>query len=196
MSVEPPVSRLHPHQLMLYAGLCSISVLFLVITLAYALSKPAWNWAQFRFPKVFLLSTLALVASSFTVHAATLAYERDNTLRLRQMLSYTLYLSLMFVVGQFLGWYQLYRAGIYLAGKPDGSYLYLLTGLHVVHVLGGLVALFLLFWHTQKHLGEPVAELLFYTNAQQKIRLGMIATYWHFVDGLWVYLLLFFLFNH
>lgn len=192
-----PLERLHPYQIILYFALGGISVLFLMLTAAYLYSAPAWQWTQFRLPKIFLLSTFVLLGSSGTIYRAQRAYKDDNPSHLKKWLSYTLYLSLFFVALQTFGWLQLQRMGIFMSGRPDGSYLYLLTGLHALHVLTGLIFLYSYHSKARRTLNnDPVAELLFFSTPIQKINLQLLAVYWHFIDILWIYLLFFFLFNH
>ncbi len=193
---DPEFTKIHPFQMMLYFLIASLSMLFIGLTVAYFFSKDAWTWSQFRFPRVFLLSTVVIVASSFSIQRALTFYQNDASERLQKSLLVSLILSVSFVILQIIGWYDLYARGIYVSGKPDGSYLYLISGLHVLHVLVGLVILGYFYWKTQKKLKDTVASLLFFTTPKRERQLKMIVTYWHFVDILWVYLLLFFLFNH
>ncbi len=181
----------------LYGFLVSITVLFISLTAAYLLSKPTWQWTVFRFPKAFFWSTIVLALSSYTMYKSKKSFERSNALEFVKMLQYTFGLSAAFVIGQLIGWYSLYAKGIYLAGKPDGSYLYLISGLHVLHVLVGLWVL-LSFYRQAKSLlnKEQPERLLFFLDPSKEITLDMINTYWHFIDLLWAYLLLFFIFNH
>ncbi len=193
---DPTFTKIHPLLMMLYFGIVSLTVLFLGLTIAYFFSKDAWTWSQFRFPRVFLLSTVVIVASSFSIQRALKFYQTDASEQLQKTLLLSLVLSVMFVVLQVIGWSDLYARGIYIAGKPDGSYLYLISGLHVLHVLVGLLVLFVFYRKVNKKLKDPVESLLFFTTPKKERQLQMIVTYWHFVDVLWVYLLLFFLFNH
>ncbi|MFK7903586.1 MAG: heme-copper oxidase subunit III [Chitinophagales bacterium] len=193
---DPPFTKIHPLLMMLYFGIASLTVLFLGLTVAYFLSKESWTWSQFRFPRVFLLSTVVIVASSFSIQRALKHYQTDASEQLQKTLLLSLVLSVLFIVLQVIGWGDLYARGIYIAGKPDGSYLYLISGLHVLHVLAGLLVLFVFYKKVNKKLKDPVESLLFFTTPKKERQLQMIVTYWHFVDVLWVYLLLFFLFNH
>lgn len=181
---------------MLYLGLLGISILFVVLTISYLFSKPNWHWEQYPFPKIFFISTLALLAASYTVNMALVAFKQSQIKRFKQLLVITLLLSLLFTVGQVLGWLSLYKNGIYIAGKPDGSYIYLISGLHVVHVLAGI--LWLIFTLIKAQIADQQADkqLLFYTQPNTIIGLEMLRVYWHFLDILWLYLLLFFLFNN
>ncbi len=193
---EPAIYQVHPHRMMLYFAIASITSLFIGFSVAYLFTKGHWQWEQFRFPKVFLISTLALVGSSFTLNKALQLFQSEQSETVLKMLYYTIWLSMGFVVLQLAGWFSLNQMGIYLAGKPDGSYLYLLTGIHAAHVLAGVLLLYLAYRKLKKHLQDPVQELIYFTDPNQKLKLELIATYWHFVDILWVYLLFFFLFNH
>jgi len=101
-------------------------------------------------------------------------------------LSYSLILGLAFLVSQVIGWLNLRESGIFFGGTPDGSYLYLISGLHALHLIAGLGVLVLFYWKTRSSVKNPVKGLLVASDKSHmpKIRL------------LWIYLLLFFLFNH
>jgi cytochrome c oxidase subunit 3 len=89
-------------------------------------------------------------------------------------------LGLMFLGGQFIAWTQLAAHGVFLATNPSSSFFYLLTGAHALHLLGGIAALFYLVYRAPQlasGLKKPVA-------------VDVTAIYWHFMDGLWIYLLL------
>lgn len=189
-------SKLHVHKLMLYLGLVGISILFVVLTISYLFSKPNWHWEQYPFPKFFFISTLALLAVSYTINKALVAFKQSQAKRFKQLLLITLLFSLLFTGGQVLGWLNLYQNGIYMAGKPDGSYVYLISGLHVVHVLVGILWLIFTLVKAQIVDKEADQQLLYYTQPNSIIKIEMLCAYWHFLDALWVYLLLFFLLNN
>lgn len=193
---EPKIFQLHPHRMYLYGALASMTVLFLTLTIAYLFSQPNWNWTRVRFPKTFLISTIIIVLSSFSIHKAVQMYKKDNTKQLMNYLGISLGLSVLFVVFQIIGWFELYAKGVYVGGTPDGSYLYVISALHALHVLGGVGVLGYMYVKLRERLKDPVKELLYYTNSDGLMQLEMVATYWHFVDILWIYLLFFFLFNH
>ncbi len=193
---EPALYQLHPYKIMMYFGIASLSSMFIGFSVAYLFSKGGWTWAQFSFPKVFLLSAVVLALSSVTVHLSFKAFVNDKAEQLRDMLKWTLILSLLFVGLQLWGWKVLQDLGIYLSGTPDGSYLYLLSGLHALHVLVGVIFLYGTYRSINRKINDPVEELLFFESPAMKMRLELIVTYWHFVDILWFYLLFFFLFNH
>jgi len=194
-SRQPSIFK-NPQEAALNMGLVGITSLFVALTAAYLFSAPDWSWKQFSFPKLFLVSTLMIVASSWTLHKAVQAFNNDDEKSLKKMLTFTVILALGFVVTQFLGWGELRSEGIFVAGKPDGSYLYLISGLHALHVIGGIIPLGYYYFTTLKKLKDPVKSLLFITDENYKRKFDLLERYWHFVDILWIYLLFFFLFNH
>ncbi len=193
---EPAMYQLEPAKIMMYLTLAGITVLFLCLTVSYMASKTTWTWTQFRFPRSFLLSALLLGLSSFTIHKAVIAFKDNATQTLVKMLGATLSLSILFIVFQVIGWQYLYERGIYVGGKPDGSYLYLISGLHALHVIVGVLILAWVFFKAITKLKGSVNDLVYFSEKSNQRSLELIALYWHFVDVLWIYLLLFFLFNH
>jgi len=173
-----------------------ITSLFVGLTLAYLFSTTNWTWKQFGFPKLFLISALVLAASSFSLHQAFKAYGTSNEASLKNNLLITIVLSLVFVIVQTLGWRELQTAGIFIQGKPNGSFLYLISGLHALHVLAGIIPLLFFYRKSNKEFKDPVKSLLFFSTPSTRLQFKIIAKYWHFVDILWIYLLIFFLFNH
>jgi len=193
---EPAIFRLDPKMTMLNMGLMGITSLFIGLTLAYLFSTTNWTWKQFSFPKLFLISALVLAASSFSLHQAFKAYEASSESSLRNNLLITIGLSLVFVIVQILGWQELQSVGIFIQGKPNGSFLYLISGLHALHVLAGIIPLLIFYRKSNAELKDPVKSLLFFSTPSTRLQFRIIAKYWHFVDILWIYLLIFFLLNH
>ena len=193
---EAPLFKVSAQKIMLYALLGGLSALFIALTVAYLFTKSNWRWVQFAFPKAFWVSTLALAASSYTIQQALAAYKVGKGAYLLQMLGFTLTLSVLFIGAQMLGWYDLYHKGIYLGGKPDGSYLYLLTGLHVLHGVAGLGGLMWLYADVRKNLHSSTLSVFYFMESAHRQKIELTALYWHFVDAVWLYLLLFFVVNH
>ncbi|MGB1207440.1 MAG: cytochrome c oxidase subunit 3 [Chitinophagales bacterium] len=193
---ESPILNVDSKKMMLYLTLIGLTTLFMGLTVAYMLSKPNWHWSQFSFPKAFLASSLFLLLSSYTMQQTLVAFKNDNLKRLKQLLFASLFLSFAFLVGQFFGWQSLQNKGIYFSGKPDGSYLYLISGLHALHLVVGLIFLLYQFVFVHAKVKDEVQALLFFTNEKAEKTLELLIIYWHFVDILWLYLLVFFILNH
>lgn len=173
-------------KLLLYLAIGSMIMMFTGLTSAYIVSMGrASAWLQFDLPVSFWFSTAAILASSFTMHLARNAAKSGSGLQTTRMLSLTLALGLVFGILQFFGWQELVSNRIFFAGKQSnaaGSYVYVITGLHLLHLVGGLAYLMV----TRKRAARNLA------GAELSLRL--CATYWHFVDILWLYLFFFLLF--
>lgn len=183
---EERVNKEKALKLILWLGQVSIGMLFAGLTSGYIVRRAAGNWLTFGLPTSFFFSTAIILISSITMNMASQAVKKDNTAALTRFIIITLVLGLAFGVLQYFGWMQLVRANVYFTGTQSnaaGSFLYVLTGLHLVHIFGGLVALIITF--LKARAGRY--------SASNHLGVKLCATYWHFLDGLWVYLFLFML---
>lgn len=177
-------AKIPSQKVLLWIVLVSIIMLFSGLTSAYIVRQSAGNWVHFNLPKLFSLSTSIILLSSLSMNWAISSASKKDSANTKNALLATTLLGFGFVAIQFLGWKSLTEQGIFLVGNPSGSFLYIISGLHVVHVLAGLIALIVV---TAKSFGRDY-------NNRFLLNIKLCATYWHFVDGLWVYLFLFFLF--
>lgn len=180
----------------LIVGLGGSTSLFLAFMVAYLYSKPNWTWTLLSFPKLFLVSAVVLVLSSFSIRQIPKAFAADDAPRMKKMFIYTIVLTSIFVVTQIMGWGELISENIVIGGKPDGSYLYIISGIHALHVVGGLIPLLIFYFSFKKIQANPVNSLLYFSKPGELAKLKMLEIYWHFVDIVWLIILLFFLFNH
>lgn len=189
------IERMHPHKMLLYLGIIGSSLIFLFMVIAYSISKPQGGFLEgFIMPKAFVLSTVILIFSGFVSSKLQTFYNEDKIHSLKKALALTLFLGTCFAVCQYIGWKELSTSGIYLAGKASGSFLYVLTGLHVVHLVGGLLFLTYLLANTIWVSKDPIRTLIMVTNPYEKIKLQIFAVYWQFLDVLWLVLFFYFLF--
>lgn len=177
-------NRINPLRLALLISCGSILMMFAALTSAYIVRQSAGNWLEFALPDLFYWSAGVLIASSATLQAANYFFVRDRATPYRVALAVTLALGLGFVIVQFEAWQEMFGRGLYLTGNPATSFVYVLSGLHAAHVIGGLVALIVACIHG---FALPVAP-----TPRRRLRLQLTLTYWHFMDFLWIYLLLFF----
>jgi cytochrome c oxidase subunit 3 len=163
--------------------LASITMTFAAFTSALIVRQgSALDWRHLTLPNILYVNTLVLFASSFALEMARrrirviaggLKAESGDPSR---WLYASLSLGLLFVVGQYVAWAQLRAQGLYLATNPNSSFFYVLTAVHALHVLGGL--------------GGLVRVIRKMSNSTlRKSTLDATAYYWHFMDALWVYLL-------
>ena len=162
----------------LFAFLGTVTMLFIGFTSALIFRRASPDWQPLRAPSLLWLSSGALVASSVALETAR---RRLRALDLRGSEAWTWLtgaLGASFVAAQFLAWRQLAAAGVFLATNPSSSFFYLLTGVHIVHVLGGLI------W-----FGVVALRLRRMAFAPGHDGLALFATYWHYLGALWLYLL-------
>ncbi|MBS1765416.1 MAG: cytochrome c oxidase subunit 3 [Bacteroidetes bacterium] len=168
-------------KILLWVAMASMVMLFAGLTSAYVVRKAEGNWVDFNLPKMFTLSTIIIIISSFTIQYALYAVKRNKLNMVKTAVIVTLGLGLAFVFMQFYAWTILVKNGIYFVGNPSGSFLYVLSGLHLVHLFGGIIAMIVV---------ATKAILEKYTP-QNYLGLQLGAIFWHFLDLLWVYLFLF-----
>jgi cytochrome c oxidase subunit III len=183
-----------PSQTGVWVAVASISMLFAALTSAVVVRQgAAADWVHFKLPRILYANTLLLLVSSFTLETPRRWFALSPNLgreasradarppaRALLWLYITMGLGLMFVLGQLSAWRELAAQGLFLATSPSSSFFYLLTALHGVHLLGGITGLAYVLHRLSRSNGP-----------QQRGALGAASVYWHFMDGLWVYLVLF-----
>ncbi|MEO5944937.1 MAG: cytochrome c oxidase subunit 3 [Ferruginibacter sp.] len=179
--IENRKNRIHPHKFTLWVGIGSILMMFAGLTSAYIVKRNQANWLTFDLPVAFWYSTAVIVASSITLWMALKAFKERLMKKYRGLVALTLFLGLLFVALQTLGFWELWQDGITLQANVSYSFLYVIVGIHAVHVLGGIITL------TVMLLKSFSAKIRNYSL----VPVELINTYWHFVDILWLYLLLF-----
>ncbi len=190
------LEKIHPHLMLIYLAIIGSSLIFLFIISAYTLSKPDNTFfINFQFPKAFSVSLVLLLVSSFSMSKALPAYESGNIEVLKKALGITLVLGVVFTVCQYIGWYEMNQSGIYLSGEASGAYLYVISGMHALHLVFGIFFLSTTFFKVMGNAKDPVKMLIMETNPYQRIRLEMLTVYWHYMDVLWVFLFFYFLFS-
>lgn len=179
-------TKINPLKFMMWTAIVSIIMMFAGLTSAYIVRQAEGNWLKLDIPTMFWFSSIAILISSGTFHMAIKAAKRNAYFRLNSFLIGTISLGIIFVICQFVAWKELYNSGIYLTGNSSGSFLFVITGLHAFHVLGGMFFLFLVL----------IMALQKKYHAFNLLHLELCATYWHFVGGLWIYLFLFLSYSH
>ena len=181
----------------LWLSIGAMIMMFAGFTSAFIVKKgDAANWTTFTFPVHFYISTLLILMSSATMHFAYRAFKNNRLLDYKKLLLTTLVLGTGFIITQVLGWSRLVADGIILTEEVSGAFFYVISGTHAVHVLGGLVILMISFFGIRAKLKNPVYDLTMDVSPKRKFRVELVATYWHFVDALWIYLFLFLLYNN
>lgn len=177
---------MNPRKFILWLFIVSILMLFAAMTSAYLVRRAEGNWLEFDIPPVFSYSTIVLVVSSLTMHWAYLAAKKDNFTSLKIAISVTFAFGIAFLVMQFEGWKSLVAQDVYFVGNPAGSFMYVFTGLHAFHLISGLFVL----------LFALRATFRLKIHAKSLEQIEICASYWHFLDILWLYLFFFLVYFH
>src|SRR5579862_6621735 len=171
-------------------AMLSIVMFFMVLTAAFLVlrTENLHTWAGIRLPRILWLNTCLLMASSATLEVARRRLNMDDSRGFHRMWAITTALGMLFVVGQVIAWRQLAAQGVYRASPVPGGhdmfvagaamFFYVFTALHALHLVGGLCALLYVGWHKldTSRIGRPMA-------------VEVASYYWHFMDGLWLFLL-------
>lgn len=185
--VEEPRKPLaaHPKKFAMWLFMASVMMLFAALTSAYIVRQAEGNWLFFELPPVLLVSTAIIVVSSVLMQWAYFAARRGHGASVQKLVAATLVCGLAFLVLQVAGWRELVANSVYLVGNPSGSFLYVITGLHGLHIVSALIFLAIVW----------VAWLKPADGAPKLAQMEMCTTYWHFLGVLWVYLYVFLLLN-
>lgn len=167
----------------LWIGMASITMMFAALTSAYLVRRPAGNWYEFKLPVQFFVSTIIIIASSITMEWAYKSLKNQNQKNYNYGIVLTFGLGILFLVSQILSWKALVASGITIDLSVSGSFLYALSGIHAVHVIGGIAAIMVCV--TNAFLNS------FTVSSMRLLKVDLVRQYWHFVDILWIYLLLF-----
>jgi cytochrome c oxidase subunit III len=176
--------KIHEHKFALWVGIGSIIMLFAALTSAYIIRRSAGNWLEFRLPDVFFYNTAVILLSSLTLHSSYTAFKKGKEALYKGLLAITFLLGLIFVCLQYKGWLDMNAIGASFTANPSSSFIYVISGLHAAHIIGGLAALTTALVHA--------FYLPFKPTEKRKQRFELVVQYWHFVDVLWVYLIVFF----
>lgn len=195
-SARQATEQHYPARTYLFFGLVGSSILFLSLLFMYVLwISHNTTDPSFRMPKTFFLSTVLLMISSYTFSFTHRAFEEDNTPLLLGTLTATLLLAVSFTVVQLMGWKTLYEQGFFLNGEAGITFLYIVSGIHMLHLGGGMLYLFYLNLKVYDNWNDPVKGLLYFSNRTEGLRLSLFSVYWHFMDILWLVLFFIFLFS-
>jgi cytochrome c oxidase subunit 3 len=187
------LENFHPYETLLYLAIVSSGLIFLFLVVAFLYSGlNQLEGLNHRMPIAFLISTFMLVLSGYTATKMRLHYQEENIPKLESSLRNTFVLGVAFTILQFAGWKELAEMGINFTGIPSGSFLYLLSGIHIFHLLGAMVFALILLVQLRRTQEDGIRKLILVTNPYEKMRIRLFTVYWHFMDAIWLILFLLF----
>jgi cytochrome c oxidase subunit 3 len=171
--------RIETAKLGLWLGLGTITMLFASFTSAYIVRSSGADWVPLEMPSILWWNSAILLLSSVTMEIARRAFHRWQPITFRKWLLATALLGSAFLLGQIFAWRELAGQGIYLVSHPHSSFFYVLTAIHGAHLLAGVLAIFYVLSLAIRYRLTP----------GESSSPSIAATYWHFVDVLWLYLM-------
>lgn len=166
----------------MWVVLAAIVMMFAALSSAYIILSGGDQWRPVSMPRMFLLSTGVIMASSFSFETAKRSLNQGKQSRSFGWLSVTLLLGVIFIACQLMGWRELAAQGVYFASHPHSSFFYFFTGVHGVHLLGGIAGL--LYLLARMRLRRAVV------SERTEITAQLVSLYWHTMDALWLWLFL------
>ncbi len=190
------MEKFHPYKTLLFFGLVGSTVLFLTMAFIYIVTvSNAGNPANFQLPKSFSVSSVFMLLSSFAISGSVKAFRQDAMKELKLSLVLTFVLGALFCISQAWGLKKMIDTGFFISSNVGISYLYFITGMHFLHVAGGMIYLAAISFRVFGSAGDMVKSLMFFSDDNQLTRLQIATIYWHFVDALWILLFFMFLFS-
>jgi cytochrome c oxidase subunit 3 len=177
--------KIHPHKFTMWVAIGSILMMFAGLTSAYIVKRSQVNWLMIEIPVIFWFSTLAIVSSSATIHLSLKSLKERSMVEYRRWMVVTAVLGVLFIISQIIGFVQFGKQDIRIVGAGSNasySFLFAISSLHGLHVLGGVIALLVI----------AIRAVSISKRNYSTLPLEITATYWHFVDALWIYLFIFF----
>lgn len=181
-SAEKQRNKIHPHKFTMWVAIASIIMMFAGLTSAYIVKSEQPGWTGFTMPVIFWYSTAVMLLSSLTMQMALISFKERNKNKYKKLITATALLGIAFIIMQYIGFSQLWKTGVQLRGSGAAQFIYIIFGLHALHVLGGIITLLVMF------IKAFSSKIRSYNSTPVEVA----GTYWHFVDLLWVYLFVFF----
>lgn len=177
---------MHPKKFAMWLFIATVCMLFAAWTSAYIVKRAEAGWAEVIIPTQFWINTIIILVSSGTMTWAQWSARKDNLEMVKLAVSITTILGVAFLIGQWLAWKELVALNEHFTGgNVSHSFLYVLTGVHGAHIIGGVVFLLIVLISTFKYQ----------VHSKNMTRIELCSTFWHFLDVLWLYLFVFLLLN-
>jgi len=175
----------HPKNVYLTLLLFSLTILFLALTASFVYTRVQSDLPPIELPILFVVNTAILLAGSYTMIMAKRAYLADDTKKYTNMLWYTLGLSVFFLFMQCIAWNQLFNQQIYPTTDNSAGYLYVISGLHFAHVIGGIPFLGVFLYKARKYMKEPVSVLVYFSDPAKRLNLRHLVLFFFVNQLIW-----------
>ena len=176
---------------MLYIGIGGLLLMFFDLTFMFAMSRTYYAEAPIKLPIVFYWNTIILIVSNIILIFVNKFYLNDNYHKYKTTLIILAATGVLFIIGQMGGWAALFMSG-YQLNNHYAAYLYVISAIHVLHIIGGLVFLFYFINKSFRVLKDYATSIVYFTDPIIKSQLKLFSILWYFLGAMWLYLMLFF----
>lgn len=188
------IEKLHPHKMLLLLGVMGSGLISLFLLAGYLVMRYQVR-ESLLLPKGFILGIIVLLSSCFLIHRVLPLFAQDRLRSLLLSMGLALILGLAFAFCQYFAWKELLVYGVEFNEESAGSYIYFLSGIHLVQVFAGLAYMSFLLFDTWKISLDPVKSLIMITNPYQKVKLEILSWSWNFLSFSWLAVFLVLLFT-
>lgn len=183
--LEQPLS-MHPKKFALWLFIVTVIMIFAAFTSAHIVRQADGDWLIYDLPQMFWYTSGIILVSSGFMHWAYMAAKKDKPEQVKIALTIATLLGVVFLFGQLEAYSQLVDQGVFFVGNPAGSFVYIFTGVHGLHLISGVIYLIYML----------ISSFRYKVHSKNMLNMEMSATWWHFLGGLWIYLFIFLLLNH
>lgn len=183
--IEQPLS-MHPKKFALWLFIVTVVMIFAAFTSAHIVRQADGDWLIYDIPSMLWYTSGIILLSSVFMQWAYIAAKKDKLEQVKIALTITTLLGIIFLFGQLKAWDQLVEQNVFFVGNPSGSFMYIFTGIHGLHLVSGVIYLIYML----------ISSFKYKVHSKNMLNMEMSATWWHFLGGLWIYLFIFLLLNH
>ncbi|WP_210464627.1 MULTISPECIES: cytochrome c oxidase subunit 3 [Rufibacter] len=195
MSSFEKIEKVPPLKMLLYVSMAGMAMLFFMLTVMFLYKTgESASVTSFVLPKLFSVSTVLILVSGFFMQQVPGFYLQDDLVQMKKGLMWSLVLGMAFAVAQIVAWYEMASARVFFDGHPAGTFLYLLSALHLLHIAGGLAFASYLYVKVNRASTDPIRSLIFNRDPYRLMQVQMLRSYWQFLDVIWIALFFIFLF--
>ncbi|MCC5937338.1 MAG: cytochrome c oxidase subunit 3 [Lunatimonas sp.] len=183
------VESMHPYQTLMYLGMFGSGLIFLFLLVAFLGSQATFSLTGLSsIPKSFVVSSFALLLSGYTSTKIVPQFNASDVKKLKSAVTETLLLGLLFTGLQFIGWREMNAMGVTFVGLPAGSFLYVLSGIHLIHLVGAMIYALILLKQLRACENDAIKNLFMFSNPYDRMKFMLFSTYWKFMDIVWIVL--------
>lgn len=182
---QAPTRKVNPKKFAMWFAIGSITLTFAGFTSAYLVRQSQGMWEQFTIPSIFYYSTAVILISSLTYFLGLKAFKAAAYPKYNTWMWLTFALGVTFMILQVMGFQSLYNQNIRINGNVSNSFFFVIAGAHLLHILGGVIALLVVL----------IRNAVIAVEKRKALSLELLGTYWHFIDILWLYLIVFLMLN-